>query len=123
MNLLTSIATEEGGANIATLAGLTTLEIILVSACGVLSTTIGVVWKWGNDIRKENSIKFGEMGREQTRLIVEQTADNKDVVHALTDMSKTIERMAASNNTGPQLVELKSMLSEVRSLIQQVVNR
>ena len=75
--------------------GFTPLEAVLMGVITSLVATIGVVWKWGNGIRKENAEKFDELSKAQQQFLVGNAADNKDIVHALQDVGKTMDNVAA----------------------------
>lgn len=81
-------------------AGLTTLETLLLAALTTLAGALGVVWKWGNGIRKEAIACLEARNAQLTELVKNQTQENKDVVHALQGLEKTLERIAARVERG-----------------------
>jgi hypothetical protein len=107
-------------AKLTTIGGLTTLEIILISACTTLSGVIGVVWKWGNDIRKENAVKFDVQAATIIKLSVDQTADNKDIVHALQDVGKTMNRVVDNKDVPNSLTDIDKKMDKVVDTLDRI---
>lgn len=77
--------------------GFTTLEIILITACGTLfgalGTTAGVLFRWGNKIRDDNAQLLEKRNAEYTEMVRSMTADNKDVVHTLQSLTAQVTRL------------------------------
>lgn len=93
----TPTAPPTAGVTVSTADGFSTLEIVLMSACGSLFTALSATaWRlfaWGNKIRDDNAKLFEEHNKAFLDLAKDQTADNKDTVHALKDVEKTLSRL------------------------------
>jgi len=77
------------------IAGLTALEVILISTVGTMGGVVGIVWKWGNGMRKEAAVLLEARTATITKLVTDQTADNKDIIHALQNVDKSLGQLVA----------------------------
>lgn len=105
LHVLVSLASQHEAVDQLQNAGLTSLESILMSAVGALSATVTGLFAWANRIRVSSAALLDERQKEltaltdkwqglYTELVKQSIADNKDILHALQDVSKTMDRIS-----------------------------
>jgi hypothetical protein len=75
------------------LESLSALEYAMGTAIASLTGTVGLVWRWANQIRTEAAQGYEKRDQRLEQFLIQQIADSKDTVNALSGIDKTLDKV------------------------------